>query len=156
MPQASDQTYLLNEQYKNSANLTARIQLHERFSVNKYDWYRWIFDHFKIAPGSRILELGCGHGKLWLHNLDRILDNWDVTLSDFSPGMLQEAEQNLRPVSHHPFTFAIIDAQSIPFGNESLMPSLPITCSIMYRTGRRHFQRFAASSNQTGTSMQRR
>lgn len=50
MPQASDQTYLLNEQYKNSANLTARIQLHERFSVNTYDWYRLRKGiHFQIA-----------------------------------------------------------------------------------------------------------
>lgn len=131
MPDAADQMYLLNEQYKNSANLNARIQLHERFSTNKYDWYRWVFDHFKIAPGSHILELGCGPARLWLHNLDRISDSWTVTLSDFSPGMLQEAQHNLQ-ASHHPFTFAIIDAQSIPFDNESL--DIVIANHMLYHT----------------------
>jgi ubiquinone/menaquinone biosynthesis C-methylase UbiE len=112
-------SYLLNEQYKDASNLNARIQLHARFSVNKRGWNRWLFDQFKIAPGSRILELGCGPGKLWLSNLDRIGDDWQITLSDFSAGMLQEAQQKLGQSKHH-FSFQIIDAQSIPFEDASM------------------------------------
>lgn len=115
----TDQSYLLNEQYKDASNLNARFQLHARFSVNKRGWNRWVFDQFRIAPGSRILELGCGPGKLWLSNLDRIADDWQITLSDFSPGMLQEARQNLSHNRHH-FAFQVIDAQSIPFDDASL------------------------------------
>jgi hypothetical protein len=37
----SNQEYLLTRQYKDESNLNARIQLHARFSTNKYGWHRW-------------------------------------------------------------------------------------------------------------------
>jgi ubiquinone/menaquinone biosynthesis C-methylase UbiE len=115
----TDQFYLLNEQYKDGANFNARVQLHARFSTNKHGWNRWMFDQFQIAPGSRILELGCGPGLLWVSNQHRIPDDWQITLSDFSAGMLQEARQHLSQVQH-PFSFQVIDAQAIPFDDASL------------------------------------
>jgi ubiquinone/menaquinone biosynthesis C-methylase UbiE len=118
MPRISDQAYLLTRQYQNASNLEARIALHARFSTNTYGYYFWIFDHLDLPPHSRVLELGCGTGRLWLENVHRIPEGWDVTLSDFSPGMLQEAQQNLRH-SQRPFTFAVIDAQAIPYEDES-------------------------------------
>jgi ubiquinone/menaquinone biosynthesis C-methylase UbiE len=121
MSNMTNQSYLLNEQYKDAANLNARIQLHTRFSTNKRGWNRWLFEQLKIAPGSQILELGCGPGKLWLSNLDRIGADWQITLSDFSEGMLREAQHNLsQSQSQHHFAFQIIDAQSIPFDDASL------------------------------------
>ncbi|MFC1976370.1 MerR family transcriptional regulator, partial [Chloroflexota bacterium] len=81
MSKLSDQTYLLTEQYQNASNLNARIQLHARFSVNKYDWFLWVFDHLNLAPDSRILELGCGPANLWRKNLEGIPPGWDITLS---------------------------------------------------------------------------
>ena len=39
-------------------------------------------------------------------------------LTDFSPGMLEEARQNLSGAGR-PFRFEAVDAQSIPFGDES-------------------------------------
>lgn len=108
-----DQQYLLNEEYKNASNLNERLQCFQRFSTSGTDQYRWIFDHFNLGPSSRILELGCGPGSLWQRNLDRIPPDWTITLSDFSPGMLQEAQHNLRD-SGPRFTFQVIDAQAIP------------------------------------------
>jgi ubiquinone/menaquinone biosynthesis C-methylase UbiE len=110
------QDYLLTKQYNNSRNLKARIEIHERFSTNKYDWQRWVFDHFHVPATANVLELGCGPGELWVRNRDRIPDDWHITLSDFSPGMVQEAEQRLRN-SEHTFTFKQIDAQAIPFAD---------------------------------------
>src|SRR2546421_1790087 len=118
MPQISDQAYLLTRQYQNASNLEARIALHTRFSTNTYGYYSWIFDHLDLPPHSRIVELGCGTGRLWLENKDRIPEGWDVTLSDFSPGMLREAQQSLRD-SHRPLTVAVINAQAIPSQYES-------------------------------------
>ncbi|HAG97561.1 MAG TPA: hypothetical protein DCL75_01500 [Ktedonobacter sp.] len=118
MSELTNPKYLLTNQYKNAANLNARIQLHERFSVNKYDWQRWVFDHFTILPRrGRILEIGCGPGELWRKNGDRIPEGWDIVLSDFSPGMLQEARQHLQGIQGR-FTFQQAHAQAIPFANE--------------------------------------
>lgn len=114
----SGQSYLLNEQYKDATNLNARIQLHERFSTQTYDWQRWVFDQIQAGPNSRVLEIGCGPARLWLNNFDRIPKDWHITLSDFSPGMLQEAQQNLRVV-RHAFTFKQFDVQAIPFEDKS-------------------------------------
>ncbi len=110
------QDYLLTKQYKNDQNLRARIRLHELFSVNKSDWQRWVFDHFAIPEQARVLEIGCGPGELWVRNLDRIPTGWEITLSDFSPGMLEQARGNLQQ-SDHPFACVQIDAQAIPYAN---------------------------------------
>lgn len=117
MSKLSDPTWV-SDQYRNASNLHARVELHERFSTNKYGWHRWVFDQLKFSSQSRILELGCGSGLLWSKNMDRIPDEWDITLSDLSPGMLQEAEDNLH-ASHRPFKFQVIDVQAIPYEDES-------------------------------------
>ena len=119
MPGVSDQAYLLSSQYRGASNLDARIALHARFSVNSYGWFPWLFDHFEIAKGGCILELGCGTGRLWRENLGRIPPSWRITLSDFSSGMLRGAEQTLRDAAR-PFSFAVIDAQNIPYADASL------------------------------------
>jgi SAM-dependent methyltransferase len=106
----------VNKQYRTASNLNARIRLHQEFSQNKYGWQRWLFDQFKFAPQSRILELGCGVGNLWFENLDRIPAGLEIILSDFSEGMLEQSRQNLKN-SPSFFQFKVIDAQSIPFDN---------------------------------------
>jgi SAM-dependent methyltransferase len=111
----ADPNYV-NNQYRTASNLNARIRLHQEFSTNKYSWQRWLFDQFKFMPQSRILELGCGAGNLWLENLDRIPAELEIVLSDFSEGMLEQAQQNLKN-SLSFFQFKVIDAQSIPFDN---------------------------------------
>jgi ubiquinone/menaquinone biosynthesis C-methylase UbiE len=107
----NDRQYL-EKQYKDSSNVESRILLHQRFSVNKHGWHPWVFDHFDLPTRGRILELGCGPGYLWLDNLDRIPAGWEITLSDFSPGMLEQTRQNLKGRSQ--FEYKVIDAQSIP------------------------------------------
>jgi ubiquinone/menaquinone biosynthesis C-methylase UbiE len=115
----TESNYLLQQQYKDAGNLNARIALHKRFSTNPYPWTRWVFDQLLELPaGARILEIGAGPGTLWRGNLDRIPAGWDVTLTDFSPGMLAEA-QNTLGARGHPFSFAIADAQDIPYPDAS-------------------------------------
>jgi ubiquinone/menaquinone biosynthesis C-methylase UbiE len=111
MSLATDQNRL-RTQYRDSANLNARIALHARFSTNPYRWHRWAFDQFQPLPGWRVLELGCGPGTLWLKNRDRLPGDWDITLSDFSEGMLEDARRNLAPIDR-PFTFRQLDAQAL-------------------------------------------
>ncbi|WP_416144337.1 hypothetical protein [Planococcus koreensis] len=83
----------LIEQYHNASNLEARIKLHELYSLNKKDWFTWLFEQYQIDSGSKLLELGCGDGTFWAKNEQFIPNDWNVVLSDFSPGMLADAQR---------------------------------------------------------------
>lgn len=106
------------EQYKNASNLRARIRIHELYSTNKEGWMHWYFRHLKIPENSRILELGCGDASLWAQNIGSIPEDWDITLTDFSQGMLKDARKMLGKSSGR-FKLKQVDAQSIPFEEES-------------------------------------
>lgn len=106
------------EQYKNASNLKARIRIHELFSTNPVGWMPWYFEQLTVPESARILELGCGDGSFWTKNLQRIPDGWDITLSDFSQGMIEDARKNLKPNAGR-FKFKLINAENIPFSDES-------------------------------------
>ncbi|RHW55146.1 methyltransferase domain-containing protein [Clostridium botulinum] len=136
------------QQYENASNLRARIAIHELFSTNKEGWMPWFFKELKqelsrlssncqnynekinnenISELSnldlkqsniKILELGCGDASLWNKNFNHIPSNWDITLTDFSEGMLKDAKKNLREKRSR-FNFKIVNAENIPFEEES-------------------------------------
>lgn len=112
----TDQKWM--EQYENASNLKARIRIHELFSTNKRGWMKWFFNQLNIPSKASILELGCGNGELWQKNLDKIPEGWDITLTDFSPGMLQDTKNNLG-INSKRFTFKIADVQNIPYEDNS-------------------------------------
>jgi len=111
MNQASD---ILERQYKDASNLNARIALHTRFSVNPEPWWEWVFRMMRLPAKARILEVGTGPADIWRANLDHMPSGWEITLSDFSPGMIEQARQNLGEARHR-FTFARINVMDIPF-----------------------------------------
>lgn len=120
MPSITDQNYLLQEQYKSAANLTARGSLHERFSTNPTGWFRWVFDQLAGLPEqSSILELGCGPAWVWVNNRSRIPPEWQILLTDLSPGMIEQARRNLGPDGDPRFQFDVVDAQAIPYADAS-------------------------------------
>ncbi len=105
-------------QYKTATNLDARIALHTRFSRNDVPWFPWVFSQLELPDGARVLELGCGPARLWRENLARVPGSWHVTLTDFSAGMLTEAEAHLKDSGKH-FAFQTADAQDLPFADAS-------------------------------------
>ena len=118
MSKFTDQQYLKSDQYKDSSNLDARVEIHKRFSTNPYGWFNWVFDVLsKLPANAKILELGSGPAYLWKECSDRIPVGWDITLSDLSAGMVDAAWRNL-VVTGRNFKFKEIDAQSIPFEDE--------------------------------------
>lgn len=106
----------MRRQYRDASNLNKRAGLHARFSVNPLGVWAWAFDHYAFPPDARILELGCGPGAMWVECADRVQADWAITLTDFSPGMVDDAQRavsgcaGLRPGQ---FRFRAIDAQDI-------------------------------------------
>jgi SAM-dependent methyltransferase len=121
MPQIAtmnDRRYV-TAQYLTASNLNARIALHQRFSTNPYGWLRWVFDQFRLPFQCRLVELGGGAGDLWVENQSRIPSGLAITVSDDSVGMVSHARQRLSP-SDVALTFAVIDAQALPFATASM------------------------------------
>lgn len=107
-------SYDVAAQYRDAGNLNARIALHARFSANPQGWTRWVFEQMRLASGERILEVGAGPGTLWRQNLDRVPPGCDITLTDFSPGMVEQARQNLRDSNPH-FKVQVANVEALPF-----------------------------------------
>ena len=109
-----DSGYLTETQYKDSSNLTARMNLHRDYTQAEHKWQPWVFERMKLKPGQRILECGCGPGTLWRENLDAIPERCHMTLSDLSEGMVAEAKSNLDDTEHH-FDFQPLNIETLPF-----------------------------------------
>ena len=108
--QLSNEETNIIEQYKNAKNLNDRISLHEKYSTNKLGWFNWLFNQIDFSRVNRLLELGCGNGKLWQEN--RIdLRNREIFLSDISEGMVEEVRNKLGT----DFNCIVADAEKIPF-----------------------------------------
>ena len=108
--QLSNEEANIIEQYKNAKNLNDRISLHEKYSTNKQGWFNWLFNQIDFSKVNRLLELGCGNGKLWQENkID--LRNREIFLSDISEGMVEEVRNKLGS----DFNCIVADAEKIPF-----------------------------------------
>lgn len=103
----------IEKQYKTAGNLNTRISIHVKYSTNPQPFADWIVSHYEIAPGARILELGCGTGDMWTDHLELLSGGTRLTLTDFSAGMLDAAKANL-PAREN-IAFQIVDIQDIPF-----------------------------------------
>lgn len=109
---------LLKEQYSDSKNFMARIELNRRFKTNPYSWLSWIFDQIKFPKDARVLEIGCGNAILWKANIERIPEDAHIILSDFSQGMLNDARKVLGDAESR-FDYEVMDAQEIPYPDNS-------------------------------------
>lgn len=108
--QLSNEETNIIEQYKNAKNLNDRISLHEKYSTNSQGWFNWLFEKIDFSRVNRLLELGCGNGKLWQENqID--LRNREIFLSDISEGMVEEVRNKLGS----DFNCIVADAEKIPF-----------------------------------------
>ena len=108
----------MKNQYINAGNISARINLHNRFSVNKQGWFPWIYEQLCVRDGMKVLEIGCGDGTLWKENKDKLPENIEITLSDTSEGMLRDARRNVG-IGDHRFRFRHFDCHRIPYEDQS-------------------------------------
>jgi len=115
---AEGKQQLKQNQYANSWKFNARIYLHQTFGTNKYPWPLWVFDQLYQAGSAKVLELGGGNGLLWMANAYRFPEQWDITVTDISLGMLQDAEKNIAPLGKN-VRFEVADAEEIQYSDET-------------------------------------
>ncbi|MCR4734434.1 MAG: class I SAM-dependent methyltransferase, partial [Treponema sp.] len=109
---------LVEKQYASSGNLQTRISIHEKYSTNKMGFGNWIFSHYEIADGARVLELGCGTASMWKGQESLIQKCGQLVLSDFSQAMVEAAKETLGWQKDN-LEFKIIDIQNIPYEDNS-------------------------------------
>lgn len=108
----------LKAQYRNSTNISARIRLHRLFSSNKQGWFPWIYEQCQITEGMKILELGCGNGRLWIENKAKLPADCEIILSDISEGMIRDVRRE-QSLQDNRFSFAAFDCHAIPYEDAS-------------------------------------
>lgn len=121
---------VIKEQYKNTDNLKLRKGLHYKYSINKIGFQKWMFEQYPFSPKMKVLELGSGRGELWNYYFenDEVLSlEMDITLSDFSDGMVNHMRQSY---SDKNISVKRIDILDIPFENDTF--DLIIANSMLY------------------------
>ena len=108
----------LKAQYRNSTNISARIRLHRLFSSNKQGWFPWIYEQCQLTEGMKILELGCGNGRLWIENKAKLPADCEIILSDISEGMIRDVRRE-QSLQDDRFSFAAFDCHAIPYEDAS-------------------------------------
>ena len=105
---------VVKNQYATSTRLETRINIHQKYSRNKYPFGKWVAGHYDLRPGELVLEVGCGTGSMWQGVT--LPERCHVTLTDLSAGMLEAARQN---TSHLNADYAICDAMALPYDDHT-------------------------------------
>lgn len=105
MDQLNDMS-VVEQQYATATNLQTRITIHDKYSTNKMGFGNWIFSNYKIDPGMRVLELGCGTGDMWKNKEDLIRLCSRLILSDFSKAMIAAAKSNIDDIIEYLYSLS--------------------------------------------------
>ena len=112
--------YLRDVQYRDSTELTKRANLHVVYRTAPQPTFDWLADRVDWPAGGRVLDVGCGGGFLWEHVAAALPDGLALTLSDLSPGMVDEAVERATATGR----FAAVsgepaDARELPFDDDA-------------------------------------
>lgn len=101
--------------YIKEDTLSTRINLHDKYSVNKYGWSNWVFDQYQMGENLNILEFGCGTSNIWVER--QLPENTNVILTDISPLMIEKTKDKLCSINS--FSFQVMDIQNVPFSDST-------------------------------------
>ncbi|MDE7273536.1 MAG: MerR family transcriptional regulator [Lachnospiraceae bacterium] len=70
-----------------------RYALYETYSPNQQNWFQWVYDQLQVCSGAAILDMGCGHGNLWIRNWTRIPEGVTITVVEKLSSAIDFLEQ---------------------------------------------------------------
>lgn len=108
------------QQYGDSRKLAARARLHSQYTIAETPWFTWVAESLPLRQGDRLLDVGCGPGWFWETAAGSLPKDLDLTLTDLSPGMVQEALLRCAPLGFAELRGQTADASALPFESGSL------------------------------------
>lgn len=109
-------TKAVEAQYQDDRNLNIRKALHSRYSINKKGFDNWLHEQYNVKQFNQMLELGSGNGDFFERHIDDLSHTLDITLSDFSQGMVDILEDKYKNSN---VKVQQVDIQNIPFEDNS-------------------------------------
>jgi SAM-dependent methyltransferase len=113
-----DQAYLRNIQYATGENLNARTQLHTKYQTATVSLHVWLRQRIEVPAHAAVLDVGCGTGLLWTQGATDMSNDFALTLTDLSPGMVSETLPKVAAFVTSVRALAA-DAQYLPFADSS-------------------------------------
>lgn len=90
---------------------------YERHSSAQEKWADALISGLKLKGNERILDIGCGDGKITAKMAARVPDGWVMGI-DSSSDMIDFARKRFSPSQHPNLRFELGDALSLDFDNE--------------------------------------
>lgn len=87
---------------------------YQRISDPQFDWGQRVLARLEPVPGERILDLGCGTGRL-TRELQRLLGRGTAVGLDRSGAMLAVARASALPPPARPVRYVLGDGTALPF-----------------------------------------
>lgn len=85
------------EQYRREDNLNSRISIHD-YSTAEIGFYDWMLGKIALAPGMKVLDIGCGNATFWKRVAPGLPEGLEIHLVDYSDGMLESAGKNAQEI----------------------------------------------------------
>ncbi|MBL6853696.1 MAG: methyltransferase domain-containing protein [Alphaproteobacteria bacterium] len=109
----------MQRQYKDSANLNARIAIHVKYGPPGKAFS--VADTGLITANAKVLDIGCGPARFWAVNAAALPAGLELTLADQSQGMVDEAVQTVAAVKgkFRAVTGKVADVCALPFADRT-------------------------------------
>jgi SAM-dependent methyltransferase len=113
-----DQDYLRDVQYATGDRLDARTQLHAKYSTAAVPFFVWLQGLLDLPTNGDVLEVGCGTGLFWTEGRRHDANDFTLTLTDLSPGMVEETSRKVSGLVAQVHALPV-DVQALPFADET-------------------------------------